>query len=636
MAVSVAADGANYRVTADEYEALVGAGGLTELYCLSSSTPTTNVLQAGIQSPYLYASGENVHYSLLNAGVVTLAEDSTAQAVVTVAGDMKPNAGGTTRGTGAVAFFFYPDRIIVRHQCEMTSNPSGRAWSSVKALHVAFLSSVTGDNYSYALAATNGYTSVNPTSSTVSRGEGNPISIFTSHELGATDYSVHLSVIGATNFPDLELKDTDNDTRLLIVCEQAGAINTLYKACYQIDFLPLSSGSLDTTAAQARREAYVLPDSLLGEQPADGDVLVGTLKTNHGDDYDTNGFAEGRGCYMINASSNRAHVKFAVDVSVSAVDFYHTAFQVYGLTAGYVVDYVKVSANGTDYTTLVKGDDYNEHVFGAGETRFIQLLADYESPVWVDMKWAAEATTTTTPEPTTTTTPEPTTTTTPEPTTTTTGEPPPTTTTTPEPTTTTTPDPNNLRTWPPLYLPGGAVLINVIDGVRHVVLTAHECCCPTSTTSTTPEGTTTTVEPTTTTTQAGITCDTCDDYSGFTVSVGSLRCDCMGCANPTRNGAGAYALEKQVEPECYFTNFDPNAPTNVCKYLFTLTCQAGVGWVVTASRHCNEQGSGVTVGAVWLRQDESPLGNYNYFPVEYEPWEDTRECGTIPATVTVY
>jgi len=389
--VSVTGSGP-YTITADEYKCVIDAYRITELYLLKSSTPATNIA-GGIYPCLCWGSGEDRHYSLSYAGVLTLEEDTPARVVVKCTGDMQPTPGGTTRGTGTWHAFFYPDRINLYVAYNMSSNPAGGTWSG-RLYRAQWPSSVCWDVYRYAKLTSGAYSGdIDPAATDTDRDTGGgPWSIFTGYELGATDYSVHATVKAASGFGTLTLVDHDTGTWLVTSVNQAIALSTTYKAVTQIDFLPLDGGAFDEDEGSRRCEMLAAADNLSGAEGR-GEVITGTRLTDRPMDIDADSFAEGMAAWTVQAASDEIKVKWAKEAADGPPDLINPAVYVSSLPAGGILQTARRSTNGTDWTGLVSGTDYN--VQTSGTTRIFQYLATadlHAAPFYLNLIWVEGAT----------------------------------------------------------------------------------------------------------------------------------------------------------------------------------------------------------------------------------------------------
>ena len=383
--MSAAADGAAFEVTGDNYEIQVDAGGVDEIYALKSvGAADIADTQSGINLCTLWGTVEARSYSLGPDGTVTLDEDTPTRVTIKCTGSMEPSGGGTQRGTGTFYVHCYPDRFVCTETFNMATNPTGGVWIG-RAFLFQWLPANVWGFYQYATTATGAYSAdTAPGASRAHRTSGTGPFSFIWGIGGNTDYSIGAAWQGTAGWGTVQVDDRLSADFLVIGEEASLSLATDYTSSLQVDFYDVTTAhTLPSDAHKARRIAYLDPDNLDGSGD-DGDVLVGTLKTNHALDVDTDGFAEGLGAFAVTADAYQVKVKFARDPGVAGEnDVFHPVIECHDV--GGTLDYAKSSANGSDWDTLVSGTDFNVQTTGA--VRAFQYLGDEDQPFYLDIVW---------------------------------------------------------------------------------------------------------------------------------------------------------------------------------------------------------------------------------------------------------
>jgi hypothetical protein len=377
-----------YTVVADEYKFVLAAAStaFTEFYLLKSSTPTTNL---GGLTRFCVAVIDTVTYDLTSAGVLSLEENTPARVVIKHTGDLKPTAGGTTKGTATIYIVCYPDRIDVYSVYNFTSGTAieARPWSPY------WLSSAVWDTYAYTSTLGGTYTVRDPAGTATVATAAGPWAIAVANTAG--DYEFHAAIATKGGYGNLVLVETDNGTNMILTLRQQSlATGTNYKAALEITFFPTAVGpppdydfAFDNAGGKARRYSYLDPDNL-DASADDGTVVYGTLKTNDTYDIDADGFSEGEGAFTVTAAANRVEVKLNRAPGVAGQkDFFYPAVKAFTVTGD--LSYAKSSTNGSDWTTLSAGTDYNVQTSGAN--RVFEYLHTFNVPLWLDLLWGGSA-----------------------------------------------------------------------------------------------------------------------------------------------------------------------------------------------------------------------------------------------------
>ena len=383
-----------YLVEADVYSVVVKAAGITEMYLEGSDDPSVDILSGGgISLCSAYRTVINKAYDLQHAGAVTLDEEADGRVVIKCTGDMWPTDGSDAdRGDATFYVTCYPNRLAIWQQINVTA-VAGASWNG-RIANISWASGATEAAWKYA-KGTDAFTDRTPGATRAEVATNSATwGLMWGFTPDAAVYTVSATVYGDANWSGADLDDRDNGTLFLSILEQdAITAGTAYTSAIAVDFLPLSEGSWDVTEARRRRTIFLAPDDLNGN---DGEVVVGTRKTGHVFDPDGDSFAQGFAAWTVNSSANRAEVYIARDLDWAAYSYrYDPTFQVYGVSEGYALEYVKRSANGTDWTTLADGVDFQEAAIGTAygglQDRFVQIFDAAIGAVYYDMQWAEAA-----------------------------------------------------------------------------------------------------------------------------------------------------------------------------------------------------------------------------------------------------